>query len=138
MCGRRRNAPAYVESVLDKICDRTPPEGIFYLVETHGRLAAMGGLRGLEPSLVELKRIYVRPAFRGSGLGERILTRLLTDAQDFGYQRICLESAPFMKNAHGIYQRAGFADRLPYEAAEVPVEFHDRWRFMERLLAAPS
>ena len=131
-------APAYVEAVIDKICDRKPPEGIFYLVKTDERIVAMGGLRGLNSNLVEVKRIYVRPAFRGFRLGERILTRLLTDARAFGYERVCLESAPFMKAAHKIYEGANFADRLPYEAAEVPVEFHGRWRFMERVLTAPA
>jgi GNAT superfamily N-acetyltransferase len=131
-------APAYVEAVIDEICDRSPPEGIFYLVKMDGRIAAMGGLRGLNLSLAEVKRIYVRPAFRGFRLGERILRRLLADAQAFGYERVCLDSAPFMKAAHGIYEGAGFTDRLPYESTEVPVEFHGRWRFMERDLAAPT
>jgi len=128
----------YVEAVIDKTCGRNPPEGVFYLVKIDGQLAAMGGLRGLSPNLVEVKRIYVRPAFRGLRLGERILKHLLTDAKLFGYDRVCLESAPFMKAAHRIYERASFVDRAPYQEAEVPVEFHGRWRFMERPLAAPA
>lgn len=131
-------APAYVEAVIDKICDRSPPEGIFYLVKIDGQLAAMGGLRGLNASLIEVKRIYVRPTFRGLRLGERILARLLADAQAFGYERACLDSGPFMKAAHSIYERASFVDRMPYDQAEVPVEFHSRWRFMERPLAVPA
>lgn len=127
-------APAYVEAVIDKVCDRQPPEGIFYLVTVEGQLVGMGGLRGLNVDLAEVKRLYVRPAFRGRGLGERVLARLLTDARTFGYRQACLESAPFMEAAHRLYERASFVDRSPYEGAEVPVEFHHRWHFMERPL----
>ena len=125
-------ASAYVETIIDKICDQHPPDGIFYLVKVEGMLAAMGGLRRLNPNTVEVKRIYVRPACRGLRLGERILTRLLADAKSFGYRKVCLDTGPFMKSAHKIYENSQFVDRAPYLEAEVPVEFHDRWRFMER------
>ena len=124
----------YAQATLDKICDQRPPEGTFYLVKADGSLAAMGGLRRLNPLQVEVKRIYVRPAFRGLRLGETILARLLADATAFGYQSACLETGPFMTSAHRIYEGYRFADRAPYPEAEVPVEFHDRWRFMERPL----
>lgn len=124
----------YVESVLDKICDHTPPEGIFYLVQQDGQFVGMGGLRGLTADLVEIKRIYVRPEFRGARLGEAILVRLMQDAARFGYKRVCLESAPFMKTAQRIYEAAGFVDRQPYPEAEVPEVFLKDWRFMERPL----
>jgi GNAT superfamily N-acetyltransferase len=131
-------APAYVESVIDKVCDQQPPLGIFYLLKVGGQLAGMGGLRGLGSSLAEVKRVYVRPAFRGHRLGERILARLLSDAVAFGYERACLESAPFMKSAHRVYETAGFIDRQPYVEAEVPSAFHSRWRFMEKSLKSPA
>lgn len=131
-------ADAYVESVIDKICDRSPPDGIFYLVTVDGVPAAMGGLRGLNPHTAEVKRIYVRPAFRGLALGERVLTQLLADAKSFGYRTACLDTGPFMKSAHRVYERCRFVDRTPYPEAEVPVEFHGRWRFMERSLTEPD
>jgi GNAT superfamily N-acetyltransferase len=128
-------APEYVASVIDKMCDRTPPEGIFYLISCQGKFAGMGGLRGLTDEVAEIKRIYVRPGFRGARLGELMLERLLSDASQFGYKRICLDSAPFMKAAHRMYEAAAFVDRAPYSGAEVPEVFHPRWRFMERSLA---
>ena len=72
--------------------------------------------------------------FRGMRLGECVLERLLSDARVFGYKQVCLDSAPFMKAAHRVYENNGFVDRPPYEGVEVPSEFHDRWRFMERAL----
>ena len=128
-------AGAYVETVIDKICDRKPPEGIFYLVEVDGQLAAMGGLRGLGGKVAEIKRVYVRPGFRGHRLGEKMLDTLMRDARDFGYETACLDTAPFMRAAHGLYESAGFVDRPAYAGVEVPAEFHAQWRFMERSLA---
>jgi GNAT superfamily N-acetyltransferase len=124
----------YVPSVIDKTCGKPPPDGVFYLINIDGRLAGMGGLRGLNARQAEVKRIYIRPAFRGMNLGESVLARLLSDARAFGYERVCLDTAPFMKSAHRIYENNGFVDRPAYEGVEVPPEFHARWRFMEREL----
>ncbi|MDP9043464.1 MAG: GNAT family N-acetyltransferase [Pseudomonadota bacterium] len=127
-------AREYVPTVIDKVCGESPPKGRFYLVTVGGRLAAMGGLRSLGGDAVELKRIYVRPECRAMGIGATILDRLLADARDFGYARACLDSGPFMRSAHRLYEHAGFVDRSPYEGVEVPVEFHPQWRFMQRPL----
>ena len=124
--------PDYVASVIDKVCGEAPPRGAFYLVYVDGALACMGGLRPLGSGVCEVKRIYVRPDFRGLQLGETILRRLLSDAKAFGYQRVCLDSAPFMHSAQRIYTNAGFVDCKPYVGAEVPVVLHAGWRFMER------
>jgi GNAT superfamily N-acetyltransferase len=128
------SASDYVLSVIDKVCGKPPPEGIFYLVNVDGRIAGMGGLRGLNPIRAELKRMYIRPEFRGMRLGDRLLERLISDATAFGYKQVCLDSAPFMKAAHRVYENKGFVDCPSYEGVEVPHEFHDRWRFMERAL----
>ena len=129
--------PEYVASVIDKVCGESPPRGAFYLVYVGGELAGMGGLRGIGDGVGEIKRIYVRLAFRGLGLGQSILQRLLDDAQAFGYPRICLDSAPFMQSAHRMYAAAGFVGRGPYEGLEVPVVLHPVWRFMERVAQPP-
>lgn len=126
--------PDYVASVIDKVCGEPPPRGAFYLVQVDGELTAMGGLRPLGDSVCEVKRIYVRPAFRGLQLGATILQRLLDDARAFGYQRVCLDSAPFMQSAHRVYAAHGFVDCAPYAGAEVPAVLHAGWRFMERAL----
>ena len=129
-------APDYVASVLDKVCNQSPPEGVFYLLQHQGQFAGMGGLRGLASGAAEIKRVYVRPECRGAKLGELMLSRLMDGAARFGYRRVCLETAPFMKSAHRIYEAAGFIDREPYLEAEVPQAFHSRCRFMERPLAS--
>jgi GNAT superfamily N-acetyltransferase len=128
------SAREYVASALEKVCGKPPPEGVFYLIKVAGKLAGMGGLRGLNSRLSEVKRVYIRPQFRGASLGEQVLQRLLCDAREFGYDRAYLDTAPFMKSAHRLYEANGFVDRPPYEGVEVPSEFHARWRFMEREL----
>ena len=124
----------YVPTMLDTICGEPPPRGIFYVVERDHQLAGMGGLRWSSPGVVEIKRLYVRPTYRGAKLGATILQRLLADAHGFGYERVRLDTAPFMHAAHTLYEAAGFADCDPYEGSEVPAFLHPKWRFMEKAL----
>lgn len=126
--------PDYVAGALDKLCENRPPQGVFYVVERDGVAAGMGGLRPIQPGVVEMKRVYVSPSQRGGGLGAQIVNRLVSDARSFGYATMLLETGPFMTSAHRLYAAAGFADRAPYLEAEVPAEFHARWRFMQAAL----
>lgn len=128
------SASDYVPTVLDKVCGDPPPRGAFYLIRLGEQLAGMGGLRHLRPGVAEIKRLYIRPQCRGHRLGERLLQRLLDDGRAFGYERVCLDSAPFMASAHRLYEHQGFSDCPAYEGTEVPPEFHARWRFMTRPL----
>lgn len=129
------SAEAYVRAKLDAICGEQPPAGVFYLVTIDGAPAGMGGLRRLDAATCEIKRVFVRPVFRGLRLGDRILARLLEEGRAFGYRHARLESGPFMTSAHRAYARHGFVERPAYAEAEVPAQFHGRWRFMERELA---
>ncbi len=122
----------YVNSVRDKVCGDPPPLGAFYLVEVDGELAGMGGLRRLRDGIAEIKRVYVRPGQRGKQLGAILVKRLLSDAKEFGFNKVCLDSAPFMQSAQRLYQSLGFEDCSAYEGTEVPAELQARWRFMER------
>lgn len=124
----------YVPTVIDKVCGAPPPKGVFYLVRVNGQLAAMGGLRYLSEQGAEIKRVYVRPAFRGMKLGQLILERLLSDAAAFGYQAAYLDTGLFMTAAHRLYEAHGFVDCPAYEGVEVPSTFHSEWRFMTREL----
>ena len=130
-------ASEYVPSVIDKLCGDPPPKGIFYLVNVDNNLAGMGGLRFLRTGVAAIKRIYFRPEFRGMKLGQRMLSRLLADADAFGYQRVCFDTAPFMKSAHRLYETNGFSDCSAYDGVEVPSEFHSRCRVMEACALSP-
>jgi len=82
-------------------------------------------------SACELKRLYVRDAFRQSGLGARLVDALIEQAKSAGYAAIYLDTEPdAMASAYRLYLRLGFADCPPYRAADAGV------RFMRRGLAA--
>jgi GNAT superfamily N-acetyltransferase len=122
--------PAYVEGALEKLCASAPPEGVFYIVRDVGVVVGMGGLRRVRDGVGEIKRIYVLRSARGGGVGARLLERLMSDARAFGYRELLLESAPFMKSAHKIFEAAGFTDIAAYAEAEVPEALRHDWRFM--------
>ena len=125
--------PDYVPTIIDKVCGDTPPDGLFYLVEVDGALVAMGGLRRSGDGVAELKRVFVRPAGRGRGLGAAITRRLIEDARRFGYRRVRLDTMPFMHAAQALYESLGFVDCAPYPI-EMPEAFRDGIRYMELTL----
>jgi ribosomal protein S18 acetylase RimI-like enzyme len=78
----------------------------------------------------EMKRLWVRPAFRGSGLGERLVEALLERARDAGFKAVCLDTVPAnMGSAYRMYLRLGFAECAPYHE-----NFMDGLTFMRRSL----
>lgn len=126
--------PVYVEKMIDKVCGDLPPNGVFYLLEIGSEIAGMGGMRKVREGVGELKRFYVRPAFRGRKLGEVMLQRIVEDAREFGYETLLLDSAPFMHSAHRLYEKAGFQNCAAYPEVEVPASLHLEWRFMKKAL----
>ena len=123
----------YIPTVIDKVCGDVPPRGVFYLVEDAGQVVAMGGLRSSDDGIAELKRVYVRPAGRGRGLGEAITRRLVDDARAFGYRSLRLDTLPIMRGAQALYESLGFADCAPYPV-EMPEAFRARLRYMQLAL----
>src|SRR5262249_6086673 len=119
----------YVTATIDKVIDA---RGVFYLLRVDGALAGMGGLRPLGEGVSELKRMYIRPPFRGRQLGALPRGGLLDAAWGVGGPRGRLASAPFRRGAHRLYRAAGFVDRGEYPETEVPAPFRAGWLFMER------
>ena len=124
----------YVEAVLPKIVGPGAPASLFHLVEIDGQLAGMGGIRALRPGVAEMKRVYVRPPFRGSGLGRVVVERLIADAQRLGFATMFLDTSPTLTTARGLYMRLGFSPIPPYPEVEVPALCHPFWVFMARSL----
>lgn len=120
----------YVVATHRTMCASRPTDGAFYLVEHHGVAAGMGGLRRLPDGAAEIVRIYTRPAFRGLGIGERTVAKLVDEARRLGYRSLKLDTGVFMTSAHRIYAAAGFTVTEPYEGAEPPAVLHPYWLFM--------
>lgn len=123
--------PDYVKSALDKICFENAPRCVFYLLKQDEMVVGMVGLRSLSQDVAEIKRLYIREAFRGQHLGKRLLNQVVSNAKEFAYTELRLDSAPFMKGAQQLYRSMGFIDRGPYPGTEVPDALHAQWHFFE-------
>lgn len=92
-----------------------PPGGALLVAEVAGALVGCVALRPLEPPAVaEMKRLYVRPAGRGQGIGEALVRAILARAQAAGYQRVRLDTLPSMAAAQDLYRRLGFREIEAY------------------------
>jgi len=91
-----------------------PPAGRLLLARHDGALAGCVALRPLESRVCEMKRLYVRPGYRGHGVGRKLVDRIIDEAQRVGYQCMRLDSLPSMGNAIALYRQLGFREIPPY------------------------
>jgi putative acetyltransferase len=110
-----------------------PPDGRLLLAFQDEELAGCVALRRLEPGVCEMKRLYVRPAFRSSGVGRMLADRIVREAKDAGYRCMRLDSLPSMTAALALYRRLGFRETAPY--CENPI---DGALFLELQLDRPT
>jgi GNAT superfamily N-acetyltransferase len=71
-------------------------------------------LRPLADGACEMKRLFVRPAFRAGGLGRLLAARVVDEARAIGYARMCLDTLPSMGRAQQLYEALGFRDIEAY------------------------
>jgi ribosomal protein S18 acetylase RimI-like enzyme len=101
--------------------DYAPPEGRLMLAEYEGKLAGCVALHKINDDVCEMKRLYLRPAFRGKGLGRVLAEEILRQARAIGYRRLRLDTVePVMKDAVGMYRRLGFREIAPYRENPMP------------------
>jgi len=101
--------------------DYAPPGGRLLLAELEGQLAGCIALHKLDDTICEMKRLYVRPQFRGKRLGRILAERIIAEARTIGYSRMRLDTVePVMGTAVAMYRKLGFAEIPAYRANPNP------------------
>lgn len=97
----------------------TLPSGLFLIAREAGQIAGCVGLLRHDETTAEVKRLYVRPTFRGRQLGEALIGRLIGQARQLGFHRLILDAVPQTTVAQVLYERLGFTEIAPYYANPV-------------------
>jgi putative acetyltransferase len=104
--------------------DYAPPRGALLLALVDGAVAGCGALRPLpeadHANACEMKRLYVRPAFRGFGLGRLLAQAILDRGLQAGYSAMLLDTLDDMEAARGLYASLGFEEIAPYYFNPIP------------------
>ena len=124
-----------VERDLASIAKFRPPDGSLVIAVEDGEAIGTAALQRIGTSIAEVKRMWVAPERRRSGIAGTMLDRLLTTAAAARYGSVRLDSPLFMTSAHALYRSRGFVDIAAYTESEIPDQYKPQWVFMERALA---
>ncbi|MCI0616318.1 GNAT family N-acetyltransferase [bacterium] len=92
----------------------TPPTGCLLLAISDQEFAGCVAFRQLEKNICEMKRLFVRPQWRGTKLGRLLAETLIQRARDMGYKFMRLDTLPSMDRARKLYSSLGFYEIEPY------------------------
>lgn len=102
-----------------------PPDGRLLLAlnasqKDDEEAAGCAALRRFDKDACEMKRLYVRPEFRGHGAGRILVESLINEARSIGYERMVLDTLPSMLEAHKLYRKMGFSQIAAYWKNPIP------------------
>ena len=117
-----REAVQSVEHDLNDLAQYAPPRGALLLASVDGRTLGCIAMRQWDGDICEMKRLYVRPAGRGLGIGRALAIAIIDRARAAGYRAMRLDTLGTMHAAAGLYHSLGFRDIAPY--TELPTAQH--------------
>lgn len=97
-----------------------PPSGCILVAEEENQLAGVVALKKIGEGICEMKRLYVRPAFRKFGIGKELVQLLLHKAKEKNYQTMKLDTLDWLKPAIALYQSFGFQETTAYYHNPLP------------------
>lgn len=109
-----RKRPGSLDSLPVSAADLAAPHGTFIVLRVAGEDIACGGVKRLDATTGEIKRMYVSPAHRNRGLARRLLAELEHRARELGYRRVRLDTGSEQPAARSIYERSGYRSIAPY------------------------
>ncbi len=90
------------------------PTGAFLLAQANNVYLGCVGLRQFSPDTGEIKRLYLLPEARGTGLGRMLAEVIIERGREIGYKQLVLDTLPSMQKAQALYQSLGFSEIPPY------------------------
>jgi ribosomal protein S18 acetylase RimI-like enzyme len=96
------------------------PQGCVLIARIKGESAGVVACRPLSPGLCEMKRLFVRPPFRGRGIARMLAEALIADARAAGHTAMALDTLGSMRAARALYAKLGFRPVPPYYANPLP------------------
>ena len=96
------------------------PTGVVLIARDGAEAAGAVAYRMVEPGVCEMKRLYVRPAFRGRGLARELANELIDEARERGYRTMLLDTLASMGSARALYRDLGFVPVAPYYDNPLP------------------
>lgn len=104
----------YEKEINDLTVKYGPPKGRLYIAFTDGKPSGCIGLKSFGENGCEMKRLYVRPEYRGMGLGRALASKVIGEAKKEGYTHMLLDTLPFLTDAQRMYRSMGFYEIPPY------------------------
>ena len=116
---------------LDKFAE---PDGRLLLVEVDGEIAGTISLRKIREDAGEIKRMYVKPKFRGKKLGNLMIEKVISISEENGFSKLFLDTSLFMSSAVSLYKKYGFKETTSYPESVIPKGLLNTMIFMMKEL----
>lgn len=100
------------------------PDGRLYLAYDKEELAGCIALRKIDTKRCEMKRLYVKPKFRGKQIGKKLVQKIVEDAKEIGYSSMLLDTLPCLESAIKLYRTCGFYEIACYNNSPMEVAIY--------------